>query len=79
MCDTIQSLCEYFLMTYSSLIEEIFLKRTPGVCVCGGGGGGGSTPYIGLYREAPPKRNTLFGLHVYKKKNKQTNKKMIYS
>ena len=60
MCDTIQSLCEY-LMTYSSL--EIFLKRTPLV----GGGGGGSTPYNSLYGEAPPKRNTLFGLHVYKK------------
>ena len=30
VCDTIQSLCEY-LMTYSSLMEEIFLKRTPGV------------------------------------------------
>ena len=35
VCDTIQSLCEY-LMTYSSLMEVIFLKRTPGV---GGGGG----------------------------------------
>ena len=36
VCDTIQSLCEY-LMTYPSLMEEIFLKRTPGVGRRGGG------------------------------------------
>ena len=58
VCDTIQSLCEY-LMTYPSLMEEIFLKRTPGV--------GGGTPHNGLYEEAPPKRNTLFGLQVYER------------
>ena len=29
VCDTIQSLCEYFLMT-SSLMEEAFLKRNRG-------------------------------------------------
>ena len=60
VCDTIQSLCEY-LMTYPSLMEEIFLKRTPGV------GGRGGTPHNGLYGEAPPKRNTLFGLQVYER------------
>ena len=27
-------------------------------------GGGGGTPYNGLYEEAPPKRGTLFRLHV---------------
>ena len=59
VCDTIQSLCEY-LMTYSSLMKEILLKRTPGV-------EGGSTPYNDLYEEAPPRRNALFGLHVYKR------------
>ena len=58
VCDTIQSLCEY-LMTYPSLMEEIFLKRTSGV--------GGGTPHNGLYGEAPPKRNTLFGLQVYER------------
>ena len=61
VCDTIQSLCEY-LMTYSSLMEEIFLRRTPGLRV-----GGGGTPHNGLYGEAPPKRNTLFGLQVYER------------
>ena len=59
VCDTIQSLCEY-LMTYSSLMKEILLKRTPGV-------EGGSTPYNDLYEEAPPRTNALFGLHVYKR------------
>ena len=47
VCDTIQSLCEY-LMTYPSLMEEIFLKRTPGV------GGGGILPtmaYTGRLRQ----------------------------
>ena len=39
------------------------LETYPG----GARGGGGGTPYNGLYVEAPPKRNTLFGLHVYKK------------
>ena len=34
VCDTIQSLCEY-LMTYPSLMEEIFLRRTPGLGVGG--------------------------------------------
>ena len=41
-------------------MEEIVLKRTPGV-------GGGGTSYNGLYGEAPPKINTLFGPHVYKR------------
>ena len=59
VCDTIQSLCEY-LMTYSSLMEEIFLRRTTGLGV-------GGTPHNGLYGEAPPKRNTLFGLQLYKR------------
>ena len=30
-----------------------------------GGGGGGSTPYNGLYGEAPPERGTFFTLQVY--------------
>ena len=55
--DTIQSLCEYFLMT-SSLIEEAFLKRNRG---------GGDTPYNSLYGEAPPKRNILFRFQLYKR------------
>ena len=29
------------------------------------GGGGGSTPYNGLYREAPLERGTFFRLQVY--------------
>ena len=56
MRDTIQSLCEYFLMT-SSLMEEAFLKRNRG----------GDTPYNSLYGEAPPKRNILFRLQLYKR------------
>ena len=27
----------------------------------------GGTPYIGLYREAPPERGTFFRLQVYKR------------
>ena len=49
MCDTIQSLCEY-LMTYSSLTEEIFLKRTPGV-----GGGGEVLPTMAYTGRLRPK------------------------
>ena len=51
-----------WIFNYLFKIEEIFLKRTPGVK-----GAGGGTPYNGLYEEASPKRNTLFGLHVYKR------------
>ena len=57
VCDTIQSLCEY-LMIYSSLTWEIFLKPNRGR---------EGTPYNSLYGEAPPERNALFGLHVYKR------------
>ena len=49
VCDTIQSLCEY-LMTYPSLMEEIFLKRTPGV-----GGGGGVLPTMAYTGRLRPK------------------------
>ena len=31
------------------------------------GGGGGTTPYSGLYGEAPPERGTFFWFQVYKK------------
>ena len=30
-------------------------------------GGGGSTPYDGLYGEAPPERGTFFMLQVYER------------
>jgi len=30
-------------------------------------GGGGSTPYNGLYWEAPPERGAFFRLQVYKR------------
>ena len=43
------------------------LETFPGPRGRSGVGGGGGTPYNGLYVEAPPKRNTLFGLHVYKR------------
>ena len=39
------------------------LETYPG----GVGGGGTVTSYDSLYGEAPPKRNTFFGLHVYKR------------
>ena len=48
VCDTIQSLCEY-LMTYPSLMEEIFLKRTPGA------GGGGVLPTMAYTGRLRPK------------------------
>ena len=47
-----------WIFNVSFKFKEIFLKRTRR---------GLSTPYNGLYGEAPPKRNTLFGLHVYKR------------
>ena len=61
MCDTIQSLCEY-LMTYSSLTEEIFLKRTPGV----EGGGGEYSLQWPIQGGSAQKELKLFGFHVYK-------------
>ena len=60
MCDTIQSLCEY-LLTYSSLTEEIFVKRTLGV-----GGGGKYSVQWPIQGGSAQKELKLFGLHVYK-------------
>ena len=59
VCDATfsQSLCEYLMFTaYSSLMVDVFLKRTRR-----------STPYKSLYGEAPPKRNILFRFQVYKR------------
>ena len=46
-------------MEFSSLYEYQVLGA--------GRGGGGSTPYIGLYGEAPPERGIFFRLQVYKR------------
>ena len=59
VCDTIQSLCEY-LMTYPSLMEEIFLKRTSGV------GGGGVLPTMAYTGRLRPKGIPYLALRYMK-------------
>ena len=46
----------------ATIMSSLLNPFTPG-----GGGGGGSTPYNGLYGEAPPERGTFFRLQVYKR------------
>ena len=43
------------------------IKSQPCCGAWGPGFPGGSTPYNGLYREAPPERGTFFSLQVYKR------------
>ena len=47
--------------------EKLRVRELGLYCISLNEPGGEGTPYNGLYREAPPKRGTLFRLEVYKR------------